>query len=193
MKNIKKIAAIAIVFVGLVFAGNTTFAESKNINNDVMSRVAAITQLLDVMQQYPQLQQLLEPYMNKMVAELMIDLQSKVTTPDKKISTEKSVVKKEVKKVTPKKSDEKETWSFNLNDIESIDADRFESVDDKWKIEIDFKDSSSQKDIVFYVYDIDNQTELITNVLTQLEKQFGLTLTLSDIQTILDIDNDSSD
>ena len=190
MKNIKKIAAIAIVFVGLVFAGNTTFAESKNINNDVMSRVAAITQLLDVMQQYPQLQQLLEPYMNKMVAELMVDLQSKVTTPDKKISTEKSVVKKEVKKVTPKKSDEKETWSFNLNDIESIDADRFESVDDKWKIEIDFKDSSSQKDIVFYVYDIDNQTELITNVLTQLEKQFGLMLTLSDIQTILDIDND---
>ena len=85
MKNIKKIAFTTAVFVGLVFAGNTTFAETNNINSDVMSRVVVITQLLDVMQQYPQLQQLLEPYMNKMVAELMVDLQSKVTTPDKKI------------------------------------------------------------------------------------------------------------
>lgn len=183
MKNIKKIAITAMVFTGLLFAGNQVMALGKN-QNALMQKITAMTQIMELTQEYPQLKELLQPILDTMIADLIADITAgnTITQSDKKTEIKKVNTKKDIPK--------KQTTSFNINDIESIELDRFESVDGKWEIEIDFKDSSNQKDIVFYVYNIDNQSELISNVLNQIEKQFGLTLTLSDIQNILDIDND---
>lgn len=188
MKNIKKIAITAMVFTGLLFAGNQAMALEKN-QNSLMQKITAMTQIMELTQEYPQLKELLQPILDTMIADLIADITAgnTIIKSDKKIEPKKSETKKTDNK---KDNDKKQSWSINLNDIEYIEADRFESVDGKWEIEIDFKDSSDQNDIVFYVYNVDGENELISNILNQFEKQFGLVLTLSDVQNILDIDND---
>lgn len=188
MKNFKKIAITATVFTGLLFAGNQAMALQKN-QNSLMQKITAMTQIMELTQEYPQLKEMLQPILDTMIADLIADITAgnTVTKSDKNTKPKKSETKKtDTKKYNTKKQNQ----SFDITDIENIEADRYESIDGKWEIEIDFKDNTNKKDIVFYVYNIDNENELISNITTQVKKQFGLTLTSSDIQNILDIDND---
>lgn len=67
-----------------------------------------------------------------------------------------------------------------------IEAERYESVEGKWEVEAEVND----KDIKFYVYNIDNETELISEIKKYLNNKYDSDLTTDEITDALEIDDE---
>ncbi len=67
-----------------------------------------------------------------------------------------------------------------------IEAERYKSIDGKWKIEAEYND----KEVTFYVYNIDNEEELISEVTEGLEDKFGISISDEEVKGVLEIEDD---
>jgi len=70
-----------------------------------------------------------------------------------------------------------------------IEAERYKSVDGKWKVEAEFND----KDVLFYVYNIDSEDELVGEIADYLNNKYDLGLSDDEVEGSLEIEDDFED
>ena len=69
-------------------------------------------------------------------------------------------------------------------EIEEIEAERYEAVDKKWEVEVEYENDMEKK---FYVYNIDDEAELISEIADVLN------VSDSEVSDIIEIDEDDED
>jgi len=68
--------------------------------------------------------------------------------------------------------------------IESVDAERYIQVKDKWKLTADFE---NKDDVVFYVYEIQDEAELIDEVRKVLVTRYVQDINSADVEAVLNV------
>lgn len=182
---LKKYAVIGVVFTGLLFAGTPV------VNADGMSainkRLGLVTQLMSILDKHPDLKALIEPLVIEHLNQLFADVDAEYKNRGQKVKATvnaKNVAKKELKK----ESKEKITWGDYT--IEEITVERYTAIDKKWKVKIDFGDKKYE---VIYVYEIDSEEELIESIIEKIKTQFGIEISMDDIESLLEINDNDAD
>lgn len=73
-------------------------------------------------------------------------------------------------------------------DVTKIEAEQYNGIDGKWKIEVKFADEDAE----FYLYNIDDKAELTTSVREKVNSEFDKNYSEEKISSLLDIDDESS-
>lgn len=185
MNIIKKYTLVFITAGIITFSGASLAAAESQTNNaaQLAQRLTLITQLMDIMDRYPEFKPLIEPYVNEALASMFSSLEdTKVEKKEYKaaIKDEKVTAKKVSKK--PKKYDANPT---QLGDIEEIEASPYENVEGKWVIDIE----TSNKEYRIYVYDVENDDDLVEKVADKINTQFNAEISVTEVESIIDIES----
>ncbi|MCI5050890.1 MAG: hypothetical protein MRY57_01120 [Candidatus Pacebacteria bacterium] len=191
MKSLQKTVITALVFMGLLAGGFTAHAESKT-NVSFTTQLSVVTQLLSVMETYPEFAEVFKPLLDDAIEKLIASIGTSATVEKKEYN--KTEAKAPVKKYdSNKKTDSYKKDSYYKKDIEEkgdiddIEAEPYESVDGKWKIGLDFENGS---ELVIYVYDVDSEEELLEKVQTEIKNKFNIDLSIDELESIIDVITD---
>ena len=183
---LKKYALIAVVFTGLLFGGSQVFAESNNSEAVFSQRLGIITQLMSIMEKYPEFEDIIQPFIAQHLESIFADMDSYKNRgqQQKAAVKERNELRKEIKKDYSDQSD------YSANDIDELEAEPYENIDGKWEVKVEF---DNDREYTLYVYDVDNEDELVEKIANALEEKFGFEISESDVDDILKIDDDSND
>ena len=84
-------------------------------------------------------------------------------------------------------SDEDEDKDDFSGDVTKIEAEQYNGIDGKWKIEVNFEDEDAE----FYLYNIDDKAELTSSVRTKVNSEFDKNYSEEKISSLLEIDDES--
>jgi len=84
---------------------------------------------------------------------------------------------------------EPQEYDFSISDIEELEAEPFQQIEGKWQVEAEIGD----KEFTFYVYEIDNEEELVGEIADELDSRFGLDISDTQVKSLLEIDEDEFD
>lgn len=78
-------------------------------------------------------------------------------------------------------------YDYDFEDIESLETEPFQSIDGKWEVEVEFEGG---KEKTFYVYEIEDEEELIGEITDYLNDTYDMDIDDGDVDEILEIDED---
>jgi acyl carrier protein len=186
-KNLKKYTIISFVFVGLLFTSGKAYAENNtNFGQTYNARLGIITQLMQIAEKYPQFSDVINPFIEEHLESIFADMDSYKNRgqQQKAAVKERNELRKEIKKDYSEQSD------YSANDIDELEAEPYENVDGKWKVKVEF---DNDREYTLYVYDVDDEDELVSKIVNALKEKFGFEISESDVDDILKIDDDSND
>ena len=169
--------------VGAMFFTGASVQAMGNGNN-LMQNIGVITQLIQIIDRYPQLSDTLQPLVDRMVNSLVSDI-DEYKNKGQKVKTvvkERNEIRKDLKKGSRAITADSE--------LVRVMAEPYENIDGKWEVKVRFDNKAQVK---MYVYDIDSMDELAMAIAEKINAEFGIEVSADTVEAILKIEDEDDD